>query len=97
MPNFSSLAGLEVAEKVIRISQDFTFPEVPPLIWEVPLLIWEVPPLIWCKLRIKPISPAKLELGLSLAIMIRSVIGPEEMPILVWGWRRRPQTKMGST
>ena len=25
------------------------------------------------------------------------VIGPEEMPILVWGWRRRPQTKMGST
>ena len=90
--------------KTIRISQDFTFPEVPPLIWEVPpliwevpLLIWEVPPLIWCKLRIKPISPAKLELGLSLAIMIRSVIGPEEMPILVWGWRKRPPTKMGST
>ena len=41
--------------------------EVPPLIWEVPLLIWEVPPLIWCKLRIKPISPTEVELGLSLA------------------------------
>ena len=41
--------------------------EVPPLIWEVPLLIWEVPPLIWCKLRIKPASPNRLELGLSLA------------------------------
>jgi len=25
------------------------------------------------------------------------VIGPEEMPILVWGWRKRPQTQMGST
>ena len=25
------------------------------------------------------------------------VIGPEEMPILVWGRRKRPQTKMGST
>ena len=33
--------------KTIRISQDFTFPEVPPLIWEVPPLIWEVPLLIW--------------------------------------------------
>ena len=68
--------------KTIRISQDFTFPEVPPLIWEVPpliwevpLLIWEVPPLIWCKLRIKPISPAKLELGLSLAINFPGWVG----------------------
>ena len=25
------------------------------------------------------------------------VKGPEEMPILVWGRRKRPQTKMGST
>ena len=25
------------------------------------------------------------------------VIGPEEMPILVWGRRKRPPTKMGST
>ena len=25
------------------------------------------------------------------------VIGPEEMPILGWGRRKRPQTKMGST
>ena len=24
-------------------------------------------------------------------------IGPEEMPILVWGRRKRPPTKMGST
>ena len=73
--------------------------EVPPLIWEVPLLIWGVPPLIWCKLRIKPASPTwlELELGLSLAIMIRSVIGPEEMPILVRGWCKHPPTKMGST
>ena len=25
------------------------------------------------------------------------VIGPEEMPNLVWGRRKRPPTKMGST
>ena len=25
------------------------------------------------------------------------IIGPEEIPILVWGRRKRPQTKMGST
>ena len=46
--------------------------EVLPLIWEVPLPIWGVPPLIWCKLRIKPASPAEVELGLSLAIMLHS-------------------------
>ena len=28
---------------------------------------------------------------------IFKVIGPEEMPILVWGRRKRPPTKMGST
>ena len=52
----------------------FIWLEVPLLIWEVPLLIWEVPPLIWCKLRIKPISPTEVELGLSLAIMLHSDI-----------------------
>ena len=28
---------------------------------------------------------------------LKKVIGSEEIPILVKGWRKRPQTKMGST
>ena len=37
-----------------------------------------------------------VELGLGFDNNIK-VIGPEEMPILVWGRRKRPTTKMGST
>ena len=29
--------------------------------------------------------------------LVVKVIGPEEMPILIWGRRKRPPTKMGST
>ena len=48
--------------------------------------------------KIMLVSPTELGLGLSLAIIqCTIVIGSEEMPILVWGWRKRPKTKMGST
>ena len=44
--------------------------------------------LLWVKL-------SWVELGLGFDNI--KVIGPEEMPILVWGQRKRPPTKMGST
>ena len=45
--------------------------------------------------KIMLVSPTELGLGLSLAIIqCTIVIGPEEMPILVWGRRMRPPTKM---
>ena len=69
----------------------------------------EQQPHICVKLRIM-LNSAQLSLSWGLAelgnkkyeqsvveICILVVIGPEEMPILVWGRRKRPQTKMGST
>ena len=41
------------------------------------------------------LSCIELELGLGFDNI--KVIGPEEMPILVWGRRKRPPTKMEST
>ena len=54
----------------------------------------ETPPqLMLDVVKIMLVSPT--ELGLSLAIIqCTIVIGPEEMPILVWGRRMRPPTKM---
>ena len=69
----------------------------------------EQQPHICVKLRIM-LNSAQLSLSWGLAelgnkkyeqsvveICILVVIGPEEMPILVWGRRKRPPTKMGST
>ena len=36
-------------------------------------------------------------LSLNPALERKKIIGPEEMPILVWGQRKHPKTKMGST
>ena len=46
------------------------------------------------KVTIKVAIKATIKVAIKITI---KVIGPEEMPILVWGWRKRPQTKMGST
>ena len=39
---------------------------------------------------------ARVKAGLDRDVRL-GVIGPEGMPILVWGWRKRPPTKMEST
>ena len=54
----------------------------------------EVPWLIWvCKVGLV----FTLVLWTKLNNNENKVIGPEEIPILVLGRRKRPQTKMGST
>ena len=63
-------------------------------------MVEETPPpqLMLDVVKIMLVSPTELGLGLSLAIIQCTIfIGPEEMPILVVGWPKRPPTKMGST
>ena len=46
-------------------------------------------------IREEKVELSWVELGLGFDNI--KVIGPEEMPILVWGRRKRPPTKLGST
>ena len=55
----------------------------------------------WSNLILDPtLALIRAQLGFRIQVGAEcgnKVIGPEEMPILVWGRRKRPPTKMGST